>query len=245
MRYCGSKTRFMKYLLPILTNGMDKNDRFVDLFGGGMNVICGIPTSNKIAVDNNKYIIALWKELQENGMENIPFSITEEDYNDVKDCYLNGTGTYDDYITGYVGVCCSFGSSWFNGYARYNPNKKEDHIAEARRGLEKQINTFKFLKETQFVYKSYEDIGLGENDIVYCDPPYASTKKYEQDFDNIKFWDWVRKMTKKVKKLYISEYDAPFDFKCIWEMEKKDGLGTRKGKNQNIKTEKLFVYNGI
>lgn len=47
-----------------------------------------------------------------------------------------------------------------------------------------------------------------------------------------------------VKKLYISEYDAPDDFECIWQMEKKDGLGTQKGKKQNIKVEKLFVYNG-
>lgn len=34
------------------------------------------------------------------------------------------------------------------------------------------------------------------------------------------------------------------DFECIWQMEKKDGLGRKKGKKQNTKVEKLFVYKG-
>ena len=47
---------------------------------------------------------------------------------------------------------------------------------------------------------------------------------------------------KKDVKIFMSEYDAPDDFKCIWQMEKKDGLGRKKGKKQNTKVEKLFVY---
>ena len=42
----------------------------------------------------------------------------------------------------------------------------------------------------------------------------------------------------------MSEYDAPDDFECIWQMEKKDSLGRQKGKKQNTKVEKLFVYKG-
>ena len=68
MRYCGSKRKFMKYLLPILTKDMDENTLFVDLFGGGMNVVCEKPSEPKIAVDYNKYVIALWKELQESNV---------------------------------------------------------------------------------------------------------------------------------------------------------------------------------
>lgn len=245
MRYCGSKRKFMRYLLPILTEKLDENSRFIDLFGGGMNVVSEIPIQNKVAVDYNKCVIALWKEIQNNGMKNIPLDITEDDYNEIKFCYLNGTGTYDEYITAYAGTCCSFGGAWFNGYARYNPKKKEDHIAEARRGLEKQVETFKYLKDTIFIYDSYENIELRKDDIVYCDPPYQSTKKYETDFDNTAFWNWARYVAKKVKALYISEYDAPFDFKCIWQMEKKDALGRKQGKKQNTKIEKLFVYKGI
>ena len=244
MRYCGSKRKFMKYLLPILTKYMDENTLFVDLFGGGMNVVCEIPSEPKIAVDYNKYVIALWKELQENGMNNIPTEVSEEMYNDIKSDYINHTNKYEDYIIGYVGTCCSFGGSWFNGYARFNPNKNEDHIKEAYNGLKKQVENFIGLKKTVFLHCTYNMVLLDKNDIVYCDPPYASTKKYESDFNNDAFWEWAREASKKVKKLYVSEYDAPSDFKCIWQMEKKDSLGTRKGKKQNTKVEKLFVYNG-
>lgn len=241
MRYCGSKRKFMKYLRPILTKDFDENTVFVDLFGGGMNVVCEIPCEVKIAVDYNKYVVALWRELQNNGMKNIPTEVSEEMYNDVKDDYLNRQHKYDDYIIGYVGTCCSFGGSWFNGYARFNPNKNEDHIKEAYNGLKKQVENFKSLEKTLFIYNSYEQVPLFPNQVVYCDPPYASTKKYESDFDNDAFWEWARKASKTVKHLYISEYDAPEDFECIWQMEKKDSLGTQKGKKQNTKVEKLFT----
>lgn len=244
MRYCGSKRRFMKYLLPVFTKGMKKDDTFVDLFGGGMNVVCEVDTINKVAVDYNKYIIALWQEIQTNGMSNIPSQVSEEMYNDVKRAYINDDKRYEDYIIGYVGACCSFGGSWFNGYARFNSKKNEDHIKEAYNGLATQVINFKHLDKVKFVYDSYDQIHLDEKMIVYCDPPYASTKKYETDFDNAKFWEWARKTSKKVKKLFISEYEAPDDFKCVWQMKKKDGLGTYKGKRQKTKIEKLFVYNG-
>ena len=110
--------------------------------------------------------------------------------------------------------------------------------------MKKQVENFIGLKKTVFLHSSYDRVLLHKNDIVYCDPPYASTKKYESDFDNDAFWEWARHTSKKVKKLYVSEYDAPDDFECIWQMKKKDSLGTQKGKKQNTKVEKLFVYKG-
>ena len=88
----------MRYLTPILTENMDENTRFIDLFSGGANVICQIPFKNKIAVDNNKYVIALWKELQRHGMKRIPNKLTEEEYNDIKKSYLNGEKRYPKYL---------------------------------------------------------------------------------------------------------------------------------------------------
>ena len=76
--------------------------------------------------------------------------------------------------------------------------------------------------------------------MIYCDPPYQDTKKYESDFDHDKFWNWVRKMSKKGHYVYVSEYSAPSDFECIWSMDKADGMGTvKEGQNAKRKTEKL------
>lgn len=235
----------MKHLLPILTEKMDENTRFIDLFGGGMNVVCEIPFKNKVAIDLNLYVIELWNELQKNGMKNIPLTVSEKEYNDIKKSYIDNDGRYPYYIIGYVGTCASFGGSWFNGYARYNPNKNEDHIKEAYNGLKKQVENFKYLDSTIFACCSYDQMPINENDVIYCDPPYASTKKYETDFNNRKFWEWARNASPQVKQLLVSEYEAPQDFKCIWQMEKKDSLGTRKGKPQNVKIEKLFEKNNI
>lgn len=179
-------------------------------------------------------------------MDGIPESVTEEQYYDIKDDYINKGGKYPDWLIGYVGNCCSYGSAWFNGYSRFNPNKNEDHIAEAYRGLKKQVDDFINLKETAFINASCMDIAFfPKGSVIYCDPPYADTKKYESDFDHARFWDWVRNLSRNGMYVYVSEYNAPDDFKCIWQMKRKDGMATtKKGKKQNDKIEKLFVYGG-
>ena len=247
MRYAGSKARLMKHLLPFLTEHLvDENTPFIDAFCGGANVVAKIPCKNKMGIELNKYVCALWQHIQKHGMEGIPESVTEEQYYDIKDDYINKGGKYPDWLIGYVGNCCSYGSAWFNGYSGFNPNKNEDHIAEAYRGLKKQVDDFINLKETAFINASCMDIAFfPKGSVIYCDPPYADTKKYESDFDHARFWDWVRNLSKNGMYVYVSEYNAPDDFKCIWQMKRKDGMATtKKGKKQNDKIEKLFVYGG-
>lgn len=241
----------MKDLTPILMEHVDENTLFVDAMMGGANVISEIPHPNKAGFEINRYVHELWKHLRDHGMDGIPEFVDEETYYDIKNDYINQTHKYPDYLIGYVGNCCSYGGAWFNGYARYNPKKNEDHIREAYRGLKKQVENFKHLKRTCFHNWSYENIQYiweavepHADVVIYCDPPYANTKKYESDFDHAKFWAWVRMMSlRKGVYVYVSEYEAPDDFKCVWEKTKKDGMGTtKKGKKQNNKTEKLFVY---
>ena len=247
MRYSGSKSKYMKELLPILMDGANEDTIFVDAFMGGANVIGQIPLKNKYGFDINQYVIALWNDIKEHGVmsKNIVSELTQEEYQNIKRSYINNDGKYPQGLIGYVANCCSYGGAWFNGYAKFNPNKNEDHIKEAYNGIVKQIKKFKNLDSTIFECQTYANaVNFNkDNTIIYCDPPYASTKKYESDFDNNKFWEWARHFSKKGYKIYISEYDAPSDFKCIWQKVKKDGMGTtRVGNKQNIKIEKLFIY---
>lgn len=243
MRYCGSKKRFIKYLKPILEKHIKEDTLFVDAFCGGANVISEIDCNHKIGVELNEYICALWKHLQTRGMDGIPQSLTREEYEDIKDNYLRKTNKYPKWLTGYVGACCSYGGGWFNGYAKFNPNRNEDHIKEAYENLKKHIENFKCLDTTYFANTSYDSLYFPPGSVIYCDPPYANSKKYESDFDHIKFWEWVRVMSSGGRYVYVSEYEAPSDFKCIWSKKKKDGMGTTLiGNRQNAKIEKLFVY---
>lgn len=89
---------------------------------------------------------------------------------------------------------------------------------------------------TSFDYRDYQ---YEEGDVVYCDPPYSGTKGYDgREFDNDTFWDWVRTRDYPV---YVSEYNAPADFTCIWQKKiPKKGAG---GKSAHQKaTEKVFVH---
>ena len=244
MRYSGSKRRFAKDLVPIITKRLEAETEFVDLFCGGCNILSEVDHGNKTGVELNKYVLALWQYIKDNkGMGDIPEFVDEETYYDIKWHYENQTERYPDWLIGYVGACCSYGGAWFNGYARFNPNKNENHIREAYNGLKKQVANFKHLSETDFVNCSYNEIMLKPGSVVYCDPPYAGTKKYESDFDNAAFWEWAREQYRRGVYVYVSEYTAPSDFKCIWMKAKKDGMGTTKfGIEQTDRIEKLFVY---
>lgn len=256
MRYCGSKRKFMKELLPILMKDTNEDTLFVDVFGGGMNVVSEIPLKNKIANDNNFYVIKLWRALQSHKLQGTPLprlindNVTEDEYNDVKINFLNQTTKYSPAEIGYVGIALSYGGAFFNGYAKFNPKKNENHVKEAYNGLMKQLDNFKHLETTHFVCEDYRQVKLNSesvpsNIILFCDPPYFSTRKYLNDFDTEYFWQWVREQSSKGYKVYVCEYDAPSDFKCIWSKKKKDGMATTKtGRKQKVKIEKMFVYNG-
>lgn len=243
MRYQGSKRAIIKDLKFIIEKNFDKCDYYVEPFGGGMNSFAYIQHPNKIAIDINPHVIAMWKGIQNHTFV-IPEKVSQEEYYDMKnDCLTNG-GKYDSALLGYVGNACSNGCGWWNGYAHFNPNKNEDHIAEARRGLLKHIEKFSGLYFSKFIHGGYNQFQYPDNCFIYCDPPYASTKGYNKNgFDNLEFWEWCRDMCKKGHKVMVSEYTAPYDFVCVWEKNRKDGMGTcRRGCIQNTKTEKLFVH---
>lgn len=241
MRYQGSKAKIAKYILPIITKNLTDDKWYVEPFMGGCNTFGLVDTSRKIGNDYNQYVVDMWNAFKdgEKPLSNVSYDL----YLKIKKSYESKDGKYPNWIIGYVGNACSYGGGWWNGYAKYNIKKKENHILEAYNGTMRQISNFKHLESAKFVYGSYDKLEIPDNSIIYCDPPYASTKKYESDFDNEAFWEWCRNIKKSKKcEIYISEYAAPSDFKCIWEMQRKDGMGTYKeGQKQNIKIEKLFA----
>ena len=95
MRYSGSKARFMKELAPILAEHLDGTNTFYDCFMGGGNVISYIDYSDKVGIELNRYIYALWfKILHEGNADFIPDSLTREEYDDIKNNYMNKNSGY-------------------------------------------------------------------------------------------------------------------------------------------------------
>ena len=96
------------------------------------------------------------------------------------------------------------------------------------------------LKGVEFYSGSYDELVIPNKSIVYNDIPYKSTKKYDvsKNFDYERFYIWCMEMVRRGHKVFISEYQMPQEFRCVWEKEVTNSL------NQNITkrpVERLFT----
>ena len=138
MRYSGSKARYVKDIVPIITKNLTTEKIYIEPFLGGGSIFSAIDHKNKIGSDINSKIIEMWKAFQ-SGLKP-PSHVSEEEYYTMKEVALKGLKTYPEWILGYVSVACSYGSAPWNGYAKFNAKRNEDHIKEAYNGTIKQIN---------------------------------------------------------------------------------------------------------
>lgn len=106
------------------------------------------------------------------------------------------------------------------------------------------------LEQLEIYSLSYDEVEIPEGAIIYCDPPYKGTAEYKEGgFNHDKFWEWVKDISKK-NKIYISEYQAPEDFRPILKFPQKSTLQGGQQKHTNQPMECLFVpikqenYNG-
>lgn len=228
MKYMGSKRRIAKDILPIILKNRVPEQFYVEPFCGGCNMI-ELVAGKRIANDYNEYVAGMWDALVNRNWRP-PTEITEGQYNDIK----ANKEQYPKELVGFAGVALTFGSAWFGTYAR---NKRGTNYAmEGRNNLMKQVER---LQGTIFTSSSYCDIALPEKSIIYCDPPYEGVAGYKDKFNHIAFWQWCREKTKEGHSVFISEYNAPADFECIWESKLKTNMNARYETNP---TEKLFKY---
>lgn len=245
MKYMGSKNRFAKELLPIILKDRGLNQWYVEPFAGGMNLIDKVG-GNRIANDISTELIEMWKALVDGWKP--PHRVSKEEYTHARE----NKKEYKPHILGWIGFRCSFSGDFFNGgcagdypESRRNkngvlPNYQQESINSTKKQLPK-------LKGVKFENKQYSELEIPTNSIIYCDPPYEGTTKYvgRNSFNHLNFWEWCRTKTKEGHQVFVSEYNAPSDFKCIWEKETKSQLSANgKSGGNKTSTEKLYVYCG-
>lgn len=244
MKYMGSKRLIAKDIVPIIQKYIDDTGaiHYVEPFVGGANVIDKIKCKHKHGSDLNPYIIALHNHVKL-GLALYP-EVNYELYDCARKDWRAGTGKFKDWELGNIGFLASYNGRWFDGgYAKAGYTAKgiyRDWYDEAKRNLEEQSQQ-ELYKDINFRCCDYTAwIPSNRDAVIYCDPPYASTKQYANAtrFDYNKFWQWCRDMSKH-NIVLISEQNAPDDFIPIWEkpvsrtMKKEGGLKS---------TEKLFIY---
>lgn len=227
----GSKSKITKYIVPILQKEIDDNhiNLYIEPFVGGANVIDKIHCDVKIGNDLNQYLIALLKYVQDGG--ELPNTINREEYNKVRSAFnSHDTSDYEDWYVGAVGFLASYNGRFYDGgYAKpgYEKTKNglryRDYYREKKDNLLKQVPLLKDIRFRTGDYRSftvYPSPNEKYRPLIYCDPPYANTKQFSnsQNFDYDDFWKTMRIWSKKCI-VYISEFQAPDDFECVWEHE--------------------------
>ncbi|WP_178986555.1 DNA adenine methylase [Winogradskyella helgolandensis] len=234
MKYMGSKARFAKDLLPIILKDRKENQAYLEPFAGGMNMIDkvdGLRTAN----DQHEELMAMWQALIHENWDP-PQSVSEEEYKHIK----YNQDQYPKHLVSYVGFN-SFGGKWFAGYRRDKEGKR-DYWGEHYRNITKQVPK---LEGIILSCKSYTELVIPEKSIIYCDPPYESTTKYRDGFNHEQFWEWCRQQSKAGHQVFISEYNAPDDFKCVWEKPAKTTFSWHaKNLAPKVALERLFVFEG-
>ena len=228
MKYMGSKRRIIKELIPLFQ--LKSGDIYVEPFVGGGNSIEQMQGVIRKGFDSHPDTINALKTIRDR-MEILPSSsleFTESDYMLVKKDVLHP-------LHSYVGYCLSYGGKWWGGWRRDSVGER-DYVAESYRDAMRQST---LIQGVLLDVQDYKSIELRDC-VVYCDPPYKNTTKYGNGFDSDKFWDWARQLSKN-NRVFVSEYEAPSDFQCIWEKEQVSSLTKATGSKKAI--EKLFKIN--
>lgn len=228
----GSKAKYAKEILPIILQHRDNHLWYVEPFAGGCNLIdkvCG----QRLANDINYGLMGMFERLC-CGIFIPPDTISNEQYNDIK----SNPRKYNPDLVAFVSVGCSYSGKSWGGYARGKNSKgiERNYCKESADNLIKQKNG---LKGTLFSSIHYENLVIPDNSLIYCDPPYAGTTKYKYAFNHVAFWKWCDEKVKEGHKVFVSEYNAPLDWICVWQKQVNSSLTKNTGAKQAI--EKLFT----
>lgn len=233
----GSKRRIADEILPIILKGRKPNQWFVEPFCGGCNITERV-TGKRIANDIHPELIAMYKALQDGWLP--PKRITEEEYKRIMAAGLPE-------LKGYAGFTHSFGGKYGSTYRRNKGSRfgssakgRYDNISYVgQQAYDMAINQIKDLHDVTFVNGPYYDLVIPKNSIVYCDPPYAGTSEYvTAKFNSTNFFQWCRVQKEEGHTVFVSEYNAPDDFKCVWSREVKTHLNSHRAFSV---TEKLYT----
>lgn len=229
MKYVGSKERHCKEILPIILANRG-NSVFVEPFVGGASVLSKV-TGPRVGSDYSPHVVALWIAIRDGWIP--PTQVSEEQYKAAK------INQVVDAYTAFVGFGCSFAGKWFGGYARGNDSKghPRNYAAESSRAAVKKAAG---LAGAEILHSSYDKLLIPDKATVYCDPPYQGTQGYVTGaFDHGAFWLWADSLVLRGCRVFVSEYQAPVGWSCVWQKTVNNTLAKDTGSKVGI--EKLFT----
>lgn len=230
MQYLGGKFRIGKQIAGYLNLVRKPGQAYAEPFCGSCWVTQYIHAPRRYAYDKHAGMIALWQALQDGWMP--PGDVSEAEYR------LAQAGAYsvDAALETFILIGCSFSGKSGHGYAR--GENERNYALNARRSL---LQKLKRLRDVTFAHADFFEWQPPESQmLIYCDPPYLDTSGYSVGgLDHPAFWQRVRELCDDGHDLYISEYRAPDDMRCVLEMPTKTELRTKKN-GRETRVERLF-----
>jgi len=231
MAYLGGKSKGYQHIIKILNDPVFDNKEYLEPFVGYAHILRRIENKKSYkASDYNTYVVCLLKYIQN---ETVYPHITKQEYYELK----TDNSKINKLKKAIAAFTYSYNGKFFGGYTnilhgRNYPNERKNYY--------KQLHLNDTFQETKITRKDYKKI-TPKNKLIYCDPPYENTTVYDGNstFDNFEFWNIMRKWSKD-NFVFISEYNAPKDFKIISTIQKKTSMNG-KGANES-RTENLYVH---
>lgn len=217
--YQGSKNAIARDIIGILPSGK----RFVDLFAGG----CAMTHA---AMISGKYDTFLANDLHGFGLRLFVSAIKGECNGRWKEWVSREEFMAKKDKDPLISLCWSFSNNgrdylyaadkesvkrkWHDEVVRGGKSRIELEHQEKLQGL-RQVEA---LERLQALERQYYEYRHEDGDVVYCDPPYANTQRYNTSpFDNAAFWEWTNAQDFPI---FVSEYHAPEGFTPIWSAGK-------------------------
>ena len=125
---------------------------------------------------------------------------------------------------------------FYNKYLLSKKYVKQNPRLQSLESLER-LQRLQRLQKPKTFCKSYNDIDIQNNSIVYCDIPYLNTNSYgnKNNFDYKEFYDWCKNQKELI---FISSYEMPEDFIQIAEFNHRSILCATQNK---AVVEKVFI----
>lgn len=187
LNYTGGKYKLLPQLLELFPKQVNT---FVDLFAGGGDVSVNVKAEKVVFNDLMWQVPEMLQEFKKIGVEESLRKIdgyissydlskeNKEGYLALRELYNKGKS---DPLMLYTLICYSFNNQIrFNNKGAYNMPFGKDRSSFNPTLREKFITFVQRLQsmEIQFSSKDFRELDLdtlGENDFVYCDPPYLIT----------------------------------------------------------------------
>lgn len=233
MSYLGGKAKSAEHILAVLNHPMFDGMDYVEPFVGYAHVLRRVEHKRSYqASDSNPLLMTLLRAVQEG--RTIPH-ITEKEYNTLK--YQKGSSLR----RAAAAFTYSFnGKEWggytatYNGCASTAPRNPPDE----RRRYYNKLHGNETFRATRLTEVSFDRL-QPRNKLIYCDPPYANTTGYRNEFDHAHFWTVMREWSRN-NIVFISEYRAPPDFVCVASLRKDMSL--RGAHHKETRKECLFTH---